>query len=150
MQRITNCILHDPARDQILLLQKPSRGWWVAPGGKMEPYETITESVVREYREETGLIVQNPELRGIFTIVVEEEQQIKDEWMMFTFYAQQYSGELLTHSPEGLLKWQNPEDIAKLPKAEGDQLYFDHILRSPDIFIKRFRYTPEYNLISVE
>ncbi|MCY8461779.1 NUDIX hydrolase, partial [Bacillus spizizenii] len=33
MQRVTNCVLQTD--DKVLLLQKPRRGWWVAPGGKM-------------------------------------------------------------------------------------------------------------------
>lgn len=62
MQRVTNCVL---IRDnEVLLLQKPRRNWWVAPGGKMERGETVRDSVVREYREETGIYLKNPALRG--------------------------------------------------------------------------------------
>lgn len=150
MQRVTNCILQDPATNQVLLLQKPSRGWWVAPGGKMESSETITESVIREYREETGIVIHDPELKGVFTVVVEEDGQVLDEWMMFTFLAHRYSGQMLAESPEGILHWHKTEDIAQLPKAQGDQLFFDHILQHPEMFIRRFRYSPEYALIAVE
>ncbi|PAK45827.1 NUDIX hydrolase, partial [Bacillus licheniformis] len=55
MQRVTNCVL--TSGDKVLLLQKPRRGWWVAPGGKMESGETVRDAVIREYREETGLYV---------------------------------------------------------------------------------------------
>lgn len=34
------------------------RGQWVFPGGKIEEYETIAGAVIREIREETGLIVE--------------------------------------------------------------------------------------------
>ncbi len=62
MQRVTNCVL---IRDnEVLLLQKPRRNWWVAPGGKMERGETVRDSVVREYREETGIYLKNPALKG--------------------------------------------------------------------------------------
>nr|MBR9646549.1 NUDIX domain-containing protein [Streptococcus sp. 11-4097] len=41
MQRVTNCVL---IRDnEVLLLQKPRRNWWVAPGGKMERGETVRD-----------------------------------------------------------------------------------------------------------
>lgn len=152
MQRITNCILYDRKKDQVLLLKKPRRGWWVAPGGKMEEKETIVESVVREYREETGITLIDPVLRGVFTIIVEDNGRYVDEWMMFTFLAHQYEGQLLSESPEGELAWVSRTKIADLPKARGDQVFFDHLLteQRDDVLIKRFRYTPDYEWLSVE
>ena len=150
VQRITNCILLDKERDQVLLLKKPRRGWWVAPGGKMEQGETILEAVVREYREETGLTLLNPELRGVFTIIVEEDEQVQDEWMMFTFFCTQFSGNLLDESAEGELEWIPVGDVFRLPKAKGDEIFFEHILmnKQPDILFKTFYYTSQYDLLT--
>lgn len=150
VQRVTNCIVVDKQVNKALLLKKPSKGWWVAPGGKMESLETIAESVIREYKEETGLTLIKPVLRGVFTIVVEDKGKVIDEWMMFTFFADQYEGELLTTSPEGKLEWQELEHIPTLPKAEGDQVFFDYILSKEDLLVMKFRYTPDYELISHE
>jgi 8-oxo-dGTP diphosphatase len=150
LQRITNCILLDRENQKVLLLKKPRRGWWVAPGGKMEALETVTESVSREYKEETGLTIINPQVRGIFTIVVENNGEVIDEWMMYTFFTDQYKGQLVDESPEGDLEWIDVEQIRTLPKAKGDQVYFDHILNNNEVLVKRFRYTPEYELIACE
>lgn len=151
MRRVANCILVNQ-RDEVLLLKKPRRSWWVAPGGKMEPGETIMETVRREFWEETGVTLIDPELRGIFTILVEDKGQVQEEWMLFTFYCTRYEGFVRDDSPEGELAWIPISKVASLPKAEGDQLYFKHILeeKKRELLIGRFRYTPEYQLVAFE
>lgn len=145
MQRVTNCVLRDGNR--VLLLRKPRRGWWVAPGGKMEPAESVTEAVIREYREETGLTLIDPALRGVFTVLIEDGGRVVDEWMLFTFYAERYEGEPVTDSPEGVLAWHEVSRIPELPTAPGDQLFLTHIAQGGGLITGKFRYTPDYALI---
>jgi 8-oxo-dGTP diphosphatase len=146
LQRITNCIVKQDG--QVLLLQKPSRGWWVAPGGKMESGESIKEAVTREFLEETGLSIKSPEIKGIFTILIKEREEIVDEWMMYTFLATETVGELLTESPEGKLQWQQLADVKSLPMAPGDVFIFKHILFSDEILYGTFQYTKDFQLLS--
>ena len=51
-----------PASENKILLVKrntiPFRGYWALPGGRMDPDETIEQTIVRECKEETGLNVQ--------------------------------------------------------------------------------------------
>src|ERR1044071_7114555 len=51
-----------------VLLVRPSRreNVWVAPGGAGEPDEQPQDAVGREVWEETGLLVEPTELRGVF------------------------------------------------------------------------------------
>jgi 8-oxo-dGTP diphosphatase len=52
-------IVHDAA-GRLLLIRRahePGRGLWSAPGGRVEPGETLAAAVEREVREETGLSV---------------------------------------------------------------------------------------------
>ncbi|TWI60012.1 8-oxo-dGTP diphosphatase [Halalkalibacter nanhaiisediminis] len=146
LQRVTNCVL--TFEDKALLLQKPSRGWWVAPGGKMEPGESIKESAEREFWEETGLKLEGTELRAVFTIVMMEHNQPIKEWMMFTFQAKSYHGEMMKESPEGKLKWQPFDELVQLPMAEGDKHMFRHVLSGKGIMYGTFYYTPDFDLLS--
>lgn len=52
---------------RILLIQRgkpPGEGLWSVPGGRVEPGETDVAAVVREVREETGLVVNVGALLG--------------------------------------------------------------------------------------
>lgn len=132
----------------MLLLQKPRRGWWVAPGGKMEPGETVKDTVIREFREETGLFLKEPLLKGIFTFIIKENEKVISEWMMFTFSAEDYEGELLAESEEGKLQWAAPSDLHDLPMAEGDRHLLDYVLRGSGMIYGTFTYTPDFQLLA--
>ncbi|TGB02302.1 8-oxo-dGTP diphosphatase [Halobacillus salinus] len=145
MQRVANCILK--VDDKVLLLKKPRRGWYVAPGGKMEAGENVKDSVVREFKEETGLSIQNPELRGSFTFIMREDEKTVQEWMMFTFYTTSFSGTLLDESEEGELEWVPVDEVLDKPMAEGDRFIFDHLLNSDGQLYGTFVYTTDFTLI---
>ncbi|WP_416828457.1 NUDIX hydrolase [Ectobacillus polymachus] len=146
MQRITNCILVKDNR--VLLLQKPRRGWWVAPGGKMESGEHIREAVVREFQEETAIEIKNPTLKGVFTFVIQENNQTVSEWMMFSFLAAEHIGNNNHICDEGTLEWHSTEAIASLPMAAGDRRIIDYVLHGNGILYGTFVYTPDFELIS--
>lgn len=146
VQRVTNCILLKD--NQILLLQKPRRGWWVAPGGKMELGESVRESCVREYREETGIHIQNPNIKGIFTFIIKENEKIVKEWMMFSFLATKFTGINVDESEEGKLKWHPLNNINNLPMAEGDYYILDYLINGMGIIYGTFTYSPDYQLLS--
>ncbi|MFD2638967.1 NUDIX hydrolase [Piscibacillus salipiscarius] len=141
MQRVTNAVyIHD---SKILMLKKPRRNWYVAPGGKMELGESITRAVKREYKEETGLSLLNPRLSSVFTFVMDE----KEEWMMFTYVSHQADGNVLDHTPEGVLEWISVNDVLRLPMAEGDRTIIKHAINHPEyVLTGTFYYTDDFNL----
>ena len=48
--------------------------------GTNEEGESVKDSVVREFREETGIYLKNPTVKGIFTFTMKENDQISSEW----------------------------------------------------------------------
>lgn len=145
VQRVTNCVLIKD--EKILLLQKPRRGWWVAPGGKMEPGESVRDSCIREYREETGIYLKNPQIKGIFTIFIEENGIVTSEWMMFTFIATDFDGVNVDLSEEGKLEWHPVKELRELPMAPGDYHILDYMIHGNGIIYGTFTYTPNFELI---
>lgn len=146
MQRVTNCVL---IRDnKILLLQKPRRGWWVAPGGKMEPGESVRDSCIREFREETGIYLKNPQLKGVFTMIMKESEELISEWMMFNFLATDSAGMRFEESDEGKLEWHLVDQIKNLPMAAGDYHIIDYMIHGKGIIYGTFTYTKDFELIS--
>ncbi|WP_053368199.1 NUDIX hydrolase [Bacillus sp. FJAT-27245] len=145
MQRVANCVLMKDS--EILLLQKPRRGWWSAPGGKMEPGESVRDACIREYREETGIYLKHPKLKGVFTIIIQENGKTVNEWMMFTFFAKDYEGKLNENCEEGILQWHSADRIASLPMAPGDYHVLEYTIHGNDIIFGTFTYTPEFELL---
>lgn len=48
----TGIVLH---QDSVLLIEHAKLGWWMPPGGHLDPDEDPVQAVLREVREETGL-----------------------------------------------------------------------------------------------
>lgn len=146
MQRIANLIIKKD--NQVLLLKKPRRDWYVAPGGKMEPGESIFEAANREFTEETNATPLNAHLKGIYTMVIKEGQQVIDEWMLYTFLATDYTGVPLEENREGILEWHPVEALHTLPMAEGDRTNLLFAVNEAGMQYGTFEYTADFELLS--
>lgn len=146
MQRIANLLVIKDGF--VLLLKKPRRGWFVAPGGKVEPGESIYEAAQREFYEETGAIAHNPHLKGVYTmVIVNDEQHIADEWMLYTFVAHEVEGTPYEVTTEGELAWHPIESLHTLPMAEGDRDNLLFAVHESGIQYGTFHYTKEFMLL---
>ncbi len=54
-------------RGRLLLQQRSDGGQWGLPGGSVEIGESVADAVVREVREETGLVVTPKRLVGVYS-----------------------------------------------------------------------------------
>ncbi|HET7615309.1 MAG TPA: NUDIX hydrolase, partial [Bacillales bacterium] len=85
--------------------------------------------------------------KGVFTFIIKEKNETVDEWMMFTFFAEQFEGKPLTESEEGKVEWVQASKIHDLPMAEGDRYFLDLILQGSGTIFGTFTYTSDYELI---
>jgi 8-oxo-dGTP diphosphatase len=51
---------------QVLAICRRDNGHWELPGGVLELHETILEGLVREVREEVGIVVEPQALTGVY------------------------------------------------------------------------------------
>src|SRR5580700_3701240 len=66
-------IVHE---NRVLLIRRgtpPLLGEWSLPGGVLECGETLREAVVREAREETGLVIETRDMLGVYERVIRAE-----------------------------------------------------------------------------
>jgi 8-oxo-dGTP pyrophosphatase MutT (NUDIX family) len=103
---------------EILLIRRTDNGNWAVPGGGMDLGESITETAVRETREETGITCQITGLIGIYTnphhvIVYTSNGEVRQEFSI-VFTAQPVGGELRPSSESSEPQWVSPDVIPGL------------------------------------
>ena len=122
------------------------KGKWNGLGGKCEFGETPEECVVREVKEESGLSITNPLLKGVITF---PEFDRLGDWYVFVFVALEFEGSVID-SPEGNLQWISDEQLLALNLWEGDR-YFIPLLGGEHFFSAKFIYKDgallDYNII---
>ena len=82
--------------EQVLLGRRRDFDVWNLPGGGLQQGETVTEGIVREVKEETGLDVEVERLVGIYS------KPYRDE-VVLAFQCHPVSGEL--RSTEEAVEW---------------------------------------------
>ena len=110
-------------------------GKWNGLGGKLEPGETPEECIIREVKEESGLTIHNPKLKGILTF---PQFDGIDDWMAFLFIATEFNGQLI-NSPEGHLEWIDNNEVCNLNLWEGDRIFLKW-LEGDQFFSGKFIY----------
>ena len=112
---------------------------WIGVGGHAEGNETPQECLLREVKEETGLLLTSYKFRGLITFISDEYEAE----MMCLFTADGYTGELIT-CDEGELEWVKKSDVPQLPTLEGDAQFLKLLLEDEKrFFAMKLRYEGE-------
>ncbi len=142
MKNTTLCYIE---RDRAYLLlhrvkkvNDENRDKWIGIGGHFEENESPEDCVLREAREETGLLLLEPRYCGIVTFV-------SDRWegeYMHLFHAEAFTGQI-KDCDEGVLEWVPKDKLRALPQWEGDRIFLDLMERRVPFFSLKLRYEGE-------
>ena len=106
---LTNmCLVYDEKK--VLVQEKTGtkyEGGLVFPGGHVEEGESLRDSVVREIRGETGLVIKNPQPCGFKDWILEDGTR----YIVLLYKTDQFEGEL-KNSREGKVFWLDRNDIS--------------------------------------
>ena len=104
---------------------------WIGIGGKFEDEESPDACLLREALEETGLTLTQWKCRGVVTFLTNEPY---DGEYMYLFTADGFEGSLKT-CDEGELQWISREQLASLPKWEGDEIFLRLLWEDAPFFL---------------
>jgi 8-oxo-dGTP pyrophosphatase MutT (NUDIX family) len=102
---------------RVLLVQRSDNGRWALPGGGHDLGESISDTVAREVREETGIQVEVIDLSGIYTdpghVMRYDDGEVRQQFAL-CFRARPTGGELRTSSETTQVRWVDPDALAAL------------------------------------
>ena len=116
---------------RILLQRRVDSGNWALPGGGMEMNESLTGSVVREVKEETGLDVEVTGLVGTYTdprhVIAYTDGEVRRQFNIC--YTARVTGGQLSISDESTeLRFIDPDEFEGLPMHPTQRLRISHYL----------------------
>ncbi|MBZ5970365.1 8-oxo-dGTP diphosphatase [Leuconostoc gasicomitatum] len=128
---LTNMIMIENSKTHEILVENrknrknPNWPGVTFPGGHIESGETVVASAIREAYEETGLMIENPQLVGI------KEWPLTDgaRYIVMLFKATQYHGTLQS-GQEGDIFWTTRDELRHMdtPRTFLDMLpVFDEL-----------------------
>lgn len=118
-------------RGRVLLVRRADSGNWTLPGGMQELGESITQTAVREVREETGLEVEITGLLGIYTdpghVMAYDDGEVRQEFVVL-FAADVIGGTEAISEESTSLRWAEPDELDGLEMHRSVRLRLSHAL----------------------
>lgn len=111
-----SAVVRDDA-NRILMIHRTDNDKYSIPGGGLEVGETVSQAVVREVMEETGIEVRVSAVVGIFSnpahVIAYNDGEVRQEFSI-CFRVDPIGGELRTSSESKAVRWVSHEELASL------------------------------------
>jgi 8-oxo-dGTP diphosphatase len=95
-------------RGRVLLVRRgtePMRGRWSIPGGLIEVGESLTDGLIREVREETGLIVEPVVLIELLDRIHRDSGRVRYHYVIADYLCSVTGGEVRAASDADEVRW---------------------------------------------
>ncbi|GAA1020500.1 MULTISPECIES: NUDIX hydrolase [Amycolatopsis] len=127
---VTAVIRND--RGEILLIHKVDNDLWALPGGGHDIGETITQTAVREVKEETGLDIEIMRLTGTYTnprhVMAYDDGEVRQQFSL-CFEGWVIGGELCEDGVETKeVRWVDPSRLEGLNMHPSMRMRIAHAL----------------------
>ncbi|MGH1488554.1 MAG: NUDIX hydrolase [Acidimicrobiales bacterium] len=109
-------------KGEILLIQRSDNGNWTIPGGAMEHGESLTQTAIREAKEETGYDIEVTGLVGIYTnpnrrIEYTSNGEVRQEFSV-CYIGRVVGGEPTANDEATRIEWVLPDKLDDLGMAD--------------------------------
>ena len=123
---VAACALIDPD-GRVLIAQrppgKPMAGLWEFPGGKVETGERPEQSLIRELKEELGIVVKE---ECLAPLTFASHRYPDFHLLMPLYVCRRWEG--IVAAREGQrLKWVRPKDLRNYPMPPADEPLIPHL-----------------------
>lgn len=113
-----------------ILLEKrkndPGRGKWSIPGGLVELGESLEQTVIREVKEETGLVVDAPELVDVVSqTTLDEGGRVKYHFVIVDYLVKLKSGTARAASDAADLEWVRFDEVEQKDLIKSFRGFFE-------------------------
>lgn len=99
--------------------------YYVPPGGRTERGERGIDCIVREFIEETGLNLINPQLRVIATFYNQGRvlggKEKPEDWCVEVYESKDFEGKLKEEHPKAKPIWVKDHDLTNIRMYPGDK-----------------------------
>lgn len=137
-----SCACYTKVDDEVLMLKYTNK-WdhvYAPPGGKVEKGESPLDCLLREYKEETGVIPKDIRLQGI------SYYTCTTDGCIFIYTASGYEG-VLKESSEGTLEWIKIDKLEEIRQFEQNAAFTPYLFQDR-VFEGKFEITEDVRVLS--